>query len=260
MADFFLPKNSRVVKGVEHNEHKDGTKRINVYRFDPDKNSNPMLDTFYLTKPQCGNMLLDALIEIKVMDPTFTFRRSCREGICGSCSMNVNGQNTLACVKHVDELKGDISVYPLPHMPVIKDLVTDLTVFYKHYNSIEPWMKSSRPKPAREHLQSIEDRKRLDPMSDCILCACCTTSCPSFWWNGESYLGPAALLQAHRWLEDSRDDAKHERLDFLEDSFRLFRCHNITNCAHVCPKGLNPTESISKIRQMLLDRESSSAV
>jgi succinate dehydrogenase / fumarate reductase iron-sulfur subunit len=201
-------------------------------------------------------MVLDALIKIKnEIDPTLTFRRSCREGICGSCSMNIDGTNTLACIKPIDEVSGDINIYPLPHMKVIKDLVPDMTHFYAQYESIKPWMQTDTPPPSDgERLQSPEDRAKLDGLYECILCACCSTSCPSYWWNGDKYLGPATLLQAQRWLSDSRDENSGERLDALEDPFKLYRCHTIMNCTQTCPKGLNPAKAIAGIKQLIVER------
>jgi succinate dehydrogenase / fumarate reductase iron-sulfur subunit len=202
-------------------------------------------------------MVLDALIKIKnEVDSTLTFRRSCREGICGSCAMNIDGTNTLACTKSIDEVSGDIKIYPLPHMSVIKDLVPDLTHFYAQYASIEPWLKTDTPvEQGQERLQSVEDREKLDGLYECILCACCSTSCPSYWWNGEKYLGPAILLQAYRWLADSRDEASGKRLDALEDPFKLYRCHTIMNCTKTCPKGLNPAKAIAEIKKKMLERQ-----
>jgi succinate dehydrogenase / fumarate reductase iron-sulfur subunit len=230
-------------------------KRFKIYRWDPEGEGNPSLDTFEIDRAECGPMVLDALIKIKnEVDATLTFRRSCREGICGSCSMNIDGVNTLACTKFIDEVKGDVRIYPLPHLPVIKDLVPDLSQVFAQYASIEPWLKSETPPPEGERLQSPEERERLDGLWECILCFCCTTSCPSYWWNGERYLGPAVLLQAHRWLSDSRDEATGERLDQLEDPFRLYRCHTIMNCTRTCPKGLNPAKSIAEIKKLMLER------
>ena len=197
-------------------------------------------------------MVLDALIKIKNdIDPSITFRRSCREGVCGSCSMNIDGTNTLACTKYVNDVKGDVKIFPLPHMPVIKDLVPDLKDIYKQYSSIEPWLKTSE-KPEREIKQSPEERKELDGLYECIMCFCCSTSCPSYWWNGDKYLGPAVLLQAWRWIADSRDEATQERLDSLEDSFKLYRCHTIMTCTKPGPKGLNPAKAIAKIKKKIL--------
>ena len=204
----------------------------------------------------CGPMVLDALIHIKnTMDPTLAFRRSCREGVCGSCAMNIGGRNTLACTHGWAEVPGgEVQISPLPNQPVLKDLVPDLTLFYAQYASIEPWLKTETPQPQKEWVQSPEDREKLDGLYECILCACCTTSCPSYWWNGEKYLGPATLLQSYRWLIDSRDEATGERLDALEDPFKLYRCHTIMNCAQVCPKGLNPAKAIAEVKKMMADR------
>jgi len=200
-------------------------------------------------------MVLDALIWIKSkIDSTLTFRRSCREGICGSCAMNIGGANTLACTRGIDDVAAPVTIYPLPHQEVVKDLVPDLSVFYAQHASIEPWLKTVSPAPEKEWLQSPEDRSKLDGLYECILCACCSTSCPSYWWNGDRYLGPAVLLQAYRWLVDSRDEAQGERLDNLEDPFRLYRCHTIMNCAQTCPKGLNPAKAIIHIKEMMVER------
>ena len=256
MAEFRLPANSIVKKGDHYpasDKHKD-TKRFIVYRYDPDCDENPRTDTYDVNVEQCP-MVLDALIKIKNdMDPTLTFRRSCREGICGSCSMNIAGRNTLACIKPLGELEGDIKIYPLPHLPVIKDLVPDLDNFYAQYASIKPWIRTQTPAPDKERLQSVEDREKIQGLEECILCACCSTSCPSYWWNSDRYLGPATLLQAYRWIVDSRDEATGERLDELEDPFKLFRCHTIMNCADTCPKGLNPAKAIAEIKKLLLAR------
>jgi succinate dehydrogenase / fumarate reductase iron-sulfur subunit len=201
-------------------------------------------------------MVLDALIKIKnEQDSTLTFRRSCREGICGSCAMNIDGSNTLACLRPISETKGPVRIYPLPHLPVIKDLVPDLTTFFAQHREIEPWLKTETPAPQTEWRQSHEERDKLDGLYECILCACCSTSCPSYWWNGDRYLGPAALLQAYRWLIDSRDESTGERLDRLEDPFRLYRCHTIMNCAQACPKHLNPAKAIAEIKKMLVERQ-----
>jgi succinate dehydrogenase / fumarate reductase iron-sulfur subunit len=201
-------------------------------------------------------MVLDAIIKIKnEIDPTLTFRRSCREGICGSCAMNIDGTNTLACTMPIADIRGDIKVNPLPHLPVVKDIVPDLSHFYAQYATIRPWIRTqSTTPPDRERLQSKDEREKLDGLYECILCACCSTSCPSYWWNGDRYLGPAVLLQAYRWLADSRDEATGERLDELEDPFRLYRCHTIMNCTRTCPKGLNPAKAIAEIKKMLMAR------
>ena len=252
--------NSRVVKGKTWAATESGTnvRKFHIYRWDPDTPDQPRMDTYEVDMDKCGPMLLHALIKIKdEIDPTLTFRRSCREGICGSCSMNINGVNTLACTQNLSDLPaGDVTINPLPHMSVVKDLVPDLTHFYAQYESIKPWMQTQSPAPPdKERLQSPEDRKKLDGLYECILCACCSTSCPSYWWNGERYLGPAILLQAQRWLSDSRDEASGERLDDLNDPFRLFRCDTILNCTRVCPKGLNPAKAIVEIKKQLLDRQ-----
>jgi succinate dehydrogenase / fumarate reductase iron-sulfur subunit len=214
------------------------------------------MDTFHVDTDDCGPMVLDALLWIKnKVDPTLALRRSCREGICGSCSMNIDGMNTLACTKGYDEVKGPVKIYPLPHMAVVKDLVPDFSTFYAQHAFIQPWLESATPDPQKERLQSREDRAKLDGLYECILCACCSTSCPSYWWNGDRYLGPAALLQAYRWLIDSRDENTGERLDDLEDPFRLYRCHTIMNCAQVCPKNLNPAKAIAEIKKMMVERQ-----
>ena len=259
MVEFRLPANSKISEGKYYKADQNATniKIFNIYRFDPESGNNPSIDTFEIDMDKCGPMVLDALIKIKdTMDSTLTFRRSCREGICGSCSMNIDGTNTLACIKAVCDVKKEVDIYPLPHLHVVKDLVPDLNNFYAQYESIQPWLKAdSEPKHSKERLQSPEDREKLDGLYECILCACCSTACPSYWWNGDKYLGPAVLLQANRWLQDSRDEAKGERLDQLEDSFKLYRCHTIMNCAKTCPKGLNPAKAIGKIKQMLVERQ-----
>ena len=254
MVELLLPKNSKIVEGKHYTEKgpKDKVKTFLIYRFDPDKSEQPRVDKYDVDLSNTGPMVLDALIKIKNdIDPTITFRRSCREGVCGSCSMNIDGTNTLACTKYVNDVKGEIKIFPLPHMPVIKDLVPDLKHIYKQYSSIEPWLKTSE-NPDREIRQSPAERKELDGVYECIMCFCCSTSCPSYWWNGDKYLGPAVLLQAWRWIADSRDEATQERLDNLEDSFKLYRCHTIMNCTKACPKGLNPAKAISKIKKKIL--------
>jgi succinate dehydrogenase / fumarate reductase, iron-sulfur subunit len=258
MAEFTLPANSKVKIGDTH-KAPDGATRVRafkIYRYDPDKGENPRLDTFEIDLDACGPMVLDALIKIKnEVDTTVTFRRSCREGICGSCSMNIDGTNTLACLKPIDEVRGDVKIYPLPHMEVIKDLVPDLSIAYAQLASVEPWLKTKTPPPPdEERRQSIEEREKLDGMWECVLCFSCSTSCPSYWWNSERYLGPAVLLQAYRWIADSRDEYTGERLDDLEDPFRLYRCHTIMNCTKTCPKGLNPAKAIAEIKKMLVMR------
>ena len=203
----------------------------------------------------CGPMVLDALIKIKnETDSTLTFRRSCREGICGSCAMNIDGTNTLACTQAIDDIRGDVKIYPLPHLRVVKDLVPDLNEAYAQLASVEPWLKTVSAPPERERLQSEEDRAKLDGLWECILCFCCATSCPSYWWNGERYLGPAVLLQAYRWIADSRDEMTGERLDDLQDPFKLYRCHTIMNCTKTCPKGLNPAKAIAEIKKLMVAR------
>lgn len=259
MAEFRLPPNSRVRDGKTHKSESDAElpKKLKIYRYDPDSKENPRLDSYEIDLKKCGPMVLDALIKIKnEVDSTLTFRRSCREGICGSCSMNIDGTNTLACIKPIDEITGDIKIYPLPHMSVVKDLVADMNHFYAQYSSIKPWLKSDTPtSDNEERLQSEEDREKLDGLYECILCACCSTSCPSYWWNGDKYLGPAILLQAYRWLADSRDDSDGERLEELEDPFKLYRCHTIMNCTKTCPKGLNPAKAIAEIKKKIVQRE-----
>ena len=277
MAEFTLPAHSRIVAG-KHLRDKTAVqlRRLRIYRWDPDgaldNNSEnlPRMDTYEVDVDACGPMVLDIMIHIKnVMDSTLTFRRSCREGICGSCAMNIDGVNTLACIRPASEIKGDIKIYPLPHMSVIKDLVSDMNNFYAQYASVKPWLQAdgaadadgadgaAEPDgadgaaPKRERLQSEEQRQKLDGLYECILCACCSTSCPSYWWNSDRYLGPAALLQAYRWIADSRDQAADERLAHLDDAFKLYRCHTIMNCTKTCPKGLNPAKAIAEIKKAM---------
>jgi succinate dehydrogenase / fumarate reductase iron-sulfur subunit len=210
------------------------------------------MDSYEVDPADCGPMVLDALIKIKnETDSGLSFRRSCREGVCGSCAMNIGGTNTLACTKPIAEVKGDVRIYPLPHMPVIKDLVVDMNQFYAQYAAAQPWLRTRGPDPERERLQSPEQRARLDGLYECVLCACCSTSCPSWWWNGDRFFGPAALLQAWRFLADSRDEAGPERLAELDDAFKLFRCHTIMNCTNTCPKGLNPGRAIAEIKRLV---------
>ena len=261
MATFTLPKNSKITGKGQVHKHVRGSgsprlKQFRIYRYDPDSGANPRYDTFEIDLDQCGPMVLDALFKIKnEIDPTLTFRRSCREGICGSCSMNINGRNGLACTMAIEDLKGDIRITPLPHMEVIKDLVPDFTHFYAQYASIRPWLQTVSTTPSgKERLQSPQQREKLDGLYECILCACCSTACPSYWWNSDKFLGPAILLQAYRWLADSRDEMTGERLDQLEDPYRLYRCHTIMNCANVCPKGLNPAKAIAETKKMLVER------
>jgi succinate dehydrogenase / fumarate reductase iron-sulfur subunit len=258
MAEFTLPANSKVGVGKTYPAPADAkrVRAFNIYRWNPEDGQNPRLDTYEIDLAQCGPMVLDALIKIKnEIDTTLTFRRSCREGICGSCAMNIDGTNTLACLHPIDEVSGAVKIYPLPHMAVVKDLVPDLSHIYAQYRSIEPWLQSdSPPPPDRERRQSVSERAKLDGLWECILCFCCSTSCPSYWWNSDRYLGPAILLQAYRWLADSRDERTGDRLDALEDPFRLYRCHTIMNCTRTCPKGLNPAKAISEIKRMMVAR------
>jgi succinate dehydrogenase / fumarate reductase iron-sulfur subunit len=259
MAEFRLPANSRIGRGKVFHAPADAKniKTFKIYRWDPDSGDNPRTDDYQVDLGACGPMVLDALIKVKnEIDPTLTFRRSCREGICGSCAMNIDGTNTLACTKPIQEIKDDVKIYPLPHMPVVKDLVPDLTHFYAQYASIKPWLQSQSPSPPphSERLQAKEDRAKLDGLYECILCACCSTSCPSYWWNSDRYLGPAILMQAYRWIIDSRDEFAGERLDDLEDPFRLYRCHTIMNCTKTCPKGLNPAKAIAEVKKLMVER------
>ena len=257
MAQFTLPANSKIGTGDTYPAPAGAarTRTFKVYRWNPDDGKTPRVDSYEVDLDTCGPMILDALIKIKnEIDSSLTFRRSCREGVCGSCAMNIDGTNTLACTKFIAEVKGDIKIYPLPHMPVVRDLVPDLTVPYAQLASIEPWLKTDTPTPQKEWRQSREDRSKLDGLYECILCACCSTACPSYWWNGDRYLGPAILLQADRWVEDSRDERTGERLDELEDPFRLYRCHTILNCTKACPKGLNPAAAIASLKRQLVER------
>ncbi|WP_375358809.1 succinate dehydrogenase iron-sulfur subunit [Candidatus Tisiphia endosymbiont of Neophilaenus lineatus] len=258
MAELRLPPNSKVRKGTTYKHSGEAVKlrNIRIYRYNPNSEENPRIDIYELDLCKTGPMVLDALIKIKnEIDSTLTFRRSCREGICGSCAMNIDGTNTLACIKAIEEIRGDVKIYPLPHMKVVKDLVPDMSHFYAQYESIEPWLKTDSPPPSNtERLQSLKDREKLDGLYECILCACCSTSCPSYWWNGDKYLGPAILLQAYRWIADSRDEYTGERLDALEDPFKLYRCHTIMNCTKTCPKGLNPAKAIAEIKSQIIER------
>ena len=257
MAQLTLPKNSRVGAGKTWPAPAGAgkTRRFKVYRWSPDEGGNPRIDSYDVDMDSCGPMVLDALIKIKnEVDSTLTFRRSCREGICGSCAMNIDGTNTLACTQAIADIRGDVKIYPLPHLRVVKDLVPDLNQAYAQLASVEPWLKTVSAPPERERLQSEEDRGRLDGLWECILCFCCATSCPSYWWSGERYLGPAVLLQAYRWIADSRDEMTGERLDDLQDPFRLYRCHTIMNCTRTCPKGLNPAKAIAEIKKLMVAR------
>lgn len=228
--------------------------RFSIYRFDPDKDAKPYMQDYDIILEPADKMLLDALVRIKSVDDSLSLRRSCREGVCGSDGMNINGRNGLACITPVAELKEPVELRPLPGLPVIRDLIVDMTQFFNQYHSIKPYLINNDPPPETERLQSPEERAELDGLYECILCACCSTACPSFWWNPDKFVGPAGLLQAYRFLADSRDQATAERLDNLEDPYRLFRCHSIMNCVDVCPKGLNPTSAIGKIKDMMVKR------
>ncbi|WP_410498819.1 succinate dehydrogenase iron-sulfur subunit [Chitinibacter sp. S2-10] len=231
------------------------TVKFRVYRYDPNKDAKPyMQDISVDVDTTTERKLLDALVKLKVVDESLSFRRSCREGVCGSDAMNINGKNGLACITDIDTLKQPIEVRPLPGLPVIRDLIVDMTQFFKQYHSIKPYVINDSPAPDRERLQSQEDRKELDGLYECILCACCSTSCPSFWWNPDKFVGPAGLLAAYRFIADTRDEATSQRLDDLEDPYRLFRCHSIMNCVDVCPKELNPTKAIGKIKDLMVKR------
>jgi succinate dehydrogenase / fumarate reductase, iron-sulfur subunit len=258
MVEFALPKNSRVQPGkvFKAKPEAKNVKSLRIYRYDPEDGKNPHVDTFEIDIDDCGPMVLDALIKIKTeIDTTLTFRRSCREGICGSCSMNIDGRNSLACTHAIQDVTGPVAIYPLPHMEVVRDLVVDFSGFWAQYEWTQPWLQAYTPAPEKERLQSPDDRLKLDGLYECILCACCTTACPSYWWNGDKFLGPAALLQSYRWLVDSRDEATGERLEALEDPYKLYRCHTIMNCTNTCPKGLNPAKAITEIRKMVVERK-----
>lgn len=256
MVQLRLPLHSRIRKGTFYPSKIPGLKLklVQIYRYDPDTQENPRFDRYELNVEDCGPMVLDALIKIKDdIDSSLTFRRSCREGVCGSCAMNINGTNRLACTTPIKDCGKTLKIMPLPHLYVIKDLVPDLNFAYRQYASIKPWLQApSPPSPDKERLQSKEDRAKLEGSWECILCFCCSTSCPSYWWNGDRYLGPATLLQSYRWIEESRDDATKERLTFLEDPFKLYRCHTIMNCTNTCPKGLNPAKAIGSIKKKIL--------
>ena len=260
MVQLTLPKGSAPTTGKTWPKPKKSAgskiKKFKIYRYSPEENANPRWDTYFVDTTKCGPMVLDILIYIKNnIDPTLAFRRSCREGVCGSCAMNIGGRNTIACTKGWSEVAGsEITIAPLPHQPVVRDLVPDLTQFYAQHAYVQPFLKTDSPAPGTEWKQSEADRAELDGLYECILCASCSTSCPSYWWNGDKYLGPAALLQAYRWLIDSRDEGTGERLDDLEDPFKLYRCHTIMNCAQVCPKGLNPAKAIANIKHMMVER------
>lgn len=231
-----------------------GTRTFEIYRYDPDKDKAPYMQTYTIELLDSDRMLLDVLIRLKKIDETLSFRRSCREGICGSDGVNINGKNGLACLQNMNDLPSKIVLRPLPGLPVIRDLVVDMNQFYTQYEKVRPYLINDQPAPPTERLQSPEDREKLDGLYECILCACCSTSCPSFWWNPDKFLGPSALIQAYRFIADSRDQATQDRLARLDDPFSLFRCRGIMNCVSVCPKGLNPTKAIGHIRNMLLDQ------
>jgi succinate dehydrogenase / fumarate reductase iron-sulfur subunit len=258
MVQLSLPKNSVTIKGNsysnvdlldEQSQQNHDIRVINVYRWSGDENTPPQIDRFEIDVKKAGTMVLDILNQIKAeLDPSLTFRKSCREGVCGSCAMNIDGVNTLACQKNIEECSDVINIYPLPHMKVLKDLVVDLKKAFEQFKSIKPWLSKKTPNNKKENYQSIEDRDKLDGMWECVMCFSCSTSCPSYWWNEDKYLGPAVLLQANRWIQDSRDEEKKERLNELDDSFKLYRCHSIMNCTNSCPKGLNPAKAIAEIK------------
>ena len=258
MVQLSLPKKSVPIKGDsysnvdlldEQSQQNHDIRFINVYRWSGDENTPPQIDRFEIDVKKAGTMVLDILNQIKAeLDPSLTFRKSCREGVCGSCAMNIDGVNTLACQKNIEECSDVINIYPLPHMKVIKDLVVDLKKAFEQFKSIKPWLSKKTPNNKKENYQSIEDRDKLDGMWECVMCFSCSTSCPSYWWNEDKYLGPAVLLQANRWIQDSRDEEKKERLNELDDSFKLYRCHSIMNCTNSCPKGLNPAKAIAEIK------------
>jgi len=257
MVEFSLPANSVVKTGKTYKAQGATNIRVfEVYRWNPDSGENPCIDSYEIDMDACGPMVLDAILKIKnEIDSSLSFRRSCREGVCGSCAMNINGKNTLACTKAISDYSGTIKIFPLPHMAVVKDLVADMTHFFAQYASIKPWLANDAEAPGlTERLQTEAERAKLDGLYECVLCACCSTSCPSYWWNSDKYLGPAILLQAYRWLADSRDNSDKERLEQLDDSFKVYRCHTIMNCTDTCPKGLNPAKAIAEIKKMLVRR------
>ena len=266
MVQLSLPKNSVPIKGNsysnvdlldEQSQQNHDIRVINVYRWSGDENTPPQIDRFEIDVKKAGTMVLDILNQIKAeLDPSLTFRKSCREGVCGSCAMNIDGVNTLACQKNIEECSDVINIYPLPHMKVLKDLVVDLKKAFEQFKSIKPWLSKKTPNNKKENYQSIEDRDKLDGMWECVMCFSCSTSCPSYWWNEDKYLGPAVLLQANRWIQDSRDEEKKERLNELDDSFKLYRCHSIMNCTNSCPKGLNPAKAIAEIKNEISNIDS----
>ena len=228
--------------------------KFRIYRYQPEVSDKSYMQDYELDIDPAGKMLLDALLAIKALDETLSLRRSCREGVCGSDAVNVNGKNRLACITPLSELKQPIEVRPLPGLPVIRDLIVDMEPFYRQYRSVKPWLINDSPEPEVERLQNPAERAQIDGLYECILCACCTTSCPSFWWNPDTFVGPAGLLQAYRFIADTRDEATSERLDNLEDPYRLYRCRGVLNCVDACPKGLNPAEAIGKIKSLLVKR------
>ena len=266
MVQLSLPKNSVPIKGNsysnvdlldEQSQQNHDIRVINVYRWSGEENTPPQIDRFEIDVKKAGTMVLDILNQIKAeLDPSLTFRKSCREGVCGSCAMNIDGVNTLACQKNIEECSDIINIYPLPHMKVLKDLVVDLKKAFEQFKSIKPWLSKKTPNNKKENYQSIEDRDKLDGMWECVMCFSCSTSCPSYWWNEDKYLGPAVLLQANRWIQDSRDEEKKERLNELDDSFKLYRCHSIMNCTNSCPKGLNPAKAIAEIKNEISNIDS----
>ena len=250
---------NRQIRRFTTNRILNSNKTVEIYRFNPDNIDKPRIQKYTVDLDNCGPMTLDLLIKIKnEQDSTLTFRRSCREGICGSCAMNIDGRNTLACLNKIDNNSKMMKIYPLPHMFVVKDLVPDMSNFYEQYKSIQPWLMTDKIMKigsmdgkapyGKEHLQSPEDRQKLDGMYECILCACCSTACPSYWWNADKYLGPAVLMQAFRWISDSRDNQQQKRLLSLDDPFKLYRCHTIMNCTKTCPKHLNPGKAVAGIK------------
>lgn len=256
--------NEQKVNNEKQNKETKNLKKFSIFRYNPQINKRPQMQTFEVDINSCGPMVLDVLIKIKdELDSTLSFRRSCREGICGSCAMNINGKNGLACLTEINKDFNEITeIHPLPNLYVVKDLVPDLTNFYNQYKSIDPWLKRKTKKKEgeKEFYQSIEDRKKLDGLYECILCASCSTSCPSYWWNPEYYLGPATLMQAYRWISDSRDEYTDERLMEINDTMKLYRCHGIMNCKVCCPKGLDPNKAIENMKHMIQEKFSKDKV
>jgi len=256
VRSMLAPRAAAAVSGRQFSAAAGQMQKFAIYRYDPDTAVKPFMQEYNIDLKACGPMILDALVKIKdEVDPTLTFRRSCREGICGSCAMNISGKNGLACLLYIEPDAKPIEIQPLPHSYVVKDLVPDLTNFYNQYKSIEPWLKrkDSKAPGQAEHFQTVEDRLKLDGMYECILCACCMTSCPSYWWNPEYYLGPAVLMQAYRWIADSRDQYTSERLAWVNDTMKLYRCHGIMNCTNCCPKGLDPAKAIVELKAQVAE-------